>query len=108
MKMVKRWGVMALVALLVLGTMGAALADDTVETETETAKEPLEKDAYEPDALVWAGGLVQFVFYWGYLETGDPPPCEEPKGLGTTSFLPQGPVAAADPALCVPLNVASS
>ena len=28
MKMVKRWGVMTLVALLVLGTMGAALADD--------------------------------------------------------------------------------
>ena len=40
MKVVKRWGIMTLVALLVLGTMGAALADDGVETKE--AKEALD------------------------------------------------------------------
>jgi hypothetical protein len=75
MKMVKRWGVMTLVALLVLGTMGAALADDTVdaETEAETAKEPLEPYTYP--ALEWADGLVQFVFYWGYEDDELPAEC---------------------------------
>jgi hypothetical protein len=84
----KRWGVMTLVALLVLGTMGAALADDTVETETETAKEPLLPDSYAPDLawaevdLEWVDGLVQFVLHWGYddevLGTDDGPECRPP------------------------------
>ena len=85
MKMVKRWGVMTLVALLVLGTMGAALADDDVDaTETETAKETLVPGVYGPElmgrtVLEWVDGLVQFVFYWGYddkvLRTEDGPEC---------------------------------
>jgi hypothetical protein len=109
MKVVKRWGVMTLVALLVLGTMGAALAADDVETETETAKLPLEPDSYAP-YLDWADGLVQFVFYWGYGE-GDPPDCDDPEeGVPTTGSGLFGiggglPVAGVDQEVCVPLNV---
>ena len=62
MKMAKRWGVMTLVALLVLGTMGAALADEPA-TETETTKQAVDVDDYL-EAYEWAGGLTAIVFYW--------------------------------------------
>lgn len=111
MKVVKRWGVMTLAALLVLGTMGAALASDDVETEE--AKEALEPGSYQV-ALDWAGDLVGFVFYWG--SRADPEAaavdvevetfeCESPEPVpGGSIFFP-----ADDPADdlvdCFPLEI---
>ena len=84
MKIVKRWGVMTLVALLVLGTMGAALADEgTTETESEAAKELPEKGEYLP-VLEWADGIVAFVFYWGYGEEDEEPGCDPEETVPTT------------------------
>jgi hypothetical protein len=62
MKMVKRWGVMTLVAVLVLGTMGAALADEGT-TDTEEARKTVDVAAYL-DTYEWAGHLASIVFYW--------------------------------------------
>lgn len=97
MRLVKRWGVMTLVALLVLGTMGAALADDDVETEAETAKDLLEEGSFAP-AVEWAGGLVQFMFYWGYEDDELPAECSDPEagdsglfGLGGSTLVTDGP-----------------
>lgn len=97
MRLVKRWGVMTLVALLVLGTMGAAFASDPGETETETAKEPLEEGSFAP-AIEWAGGLVHFVFYWGYEDDELPAECPDPEagnpglfGLGDPTLVTDGP-----------------
>ncbi|MDH3260601.1 MAG: hypothetical protein OEM84_06465 [Acidimicrobiia bacterium] len=86
MKKMKRWGVMTLVALLVLGSMGAALADDT-----ETAKEPLEPGFAEltmdQELLGDVFDLITFVLYWGDPEQEDwdewqdldePPTCVPP------------------------------
>ena len=98
MRLMKRWGVMTLVALLVLGTMGAALADDVeteaAENEAETAKEALEAGTYP--ALEWADGLVQFVFHWGDFdedpETEAGPKCSAPAAedsAGTYGVLVQ-------------------
>jgi len=83
MKKMKRWGVMTLVALLVLGSMGAALADDT-----ETAKEPLEPGYknldMNPEVLDLAFDVITFVLYWGdpdgdvwddWESLADPPTC---------------------------------
>lgn len=64
MKLVKRWGVMTLVALLVLGSMGAALADDG-DDGTEPAAETLTFGSDDGFALEWAGEVVNFVFHWG-------------------------------------------
>jgi len=102
MKVMKRWGVMTLVALLVLGTMGAALADEDVATE-EAKEAPLPGVAYpEYD---WAIDLAAFVFYWG-LKENDPAVQCEAAGSGapsTGTFLPiPGLVAPVD---CVKLNV---
>jgi hypothetical protein len=102
MSKVKRWGVMTLVALLVLGTMGAAPADEGT-AETAATKEPLEQGSYEfaPD---WANDLVTFVFYWGFDE-GDEPECEDSEVAPSVGTL-FGPVpVGVDPAECVQLNV---
>lgn len=76
MRVMKRWGVMTLVALLVLGSMGAALADDTGEVEDSV--EPIEPGTYEYE---WVEDLVTFVFYWG-LEGEDKPKCEPAESTG--------------------------
>jgi hypothetical protein len=106
MKMVKRWGVMTLVALLVLGTMGAARADDGVETETETTKELLSPGSYVP-ALEWADGLVQFVFFWGEIDDDLCAPEEVVPTTGGGMFGFGGSLAPTDvePVECVQLNV---
>jgi len=62
MKMVKRWGVMTLVAVLVLGTMGTALADEGA-TETEEAKKTVDVAEYLEN-YEWVGNLASIVFYW--------------------------------------------
>jgi hypothetical protein len=103
MSKVKRWGVMTLVALLVMGAMSAAPADEGT-AETEATKEPLEQGSYDfaPD---WANDLVTFVFYWGFDE-GDEPECEDSKvapSVGT--FFGPVPASGVDPAECVQLNV---
>jgi hypothetical protein len=113
MKMVKRWGVMTLVALLVLGTMGAAVADDDVEAES--AKTPLEQGEYEPDLawsedLEWVDDLVQFVFYWGYPENVEATCGDTQESASTTGaglFGIHGGLTVTDevPAVCVSLNV---
>jgi hypothetical protein len=102
MKVVKRWGVMALVILLVLGSMGAALADDA--TESEPVKDPPEAGSYSP-AYDWAADLVAFVFYWGLGESDELPPCDVPDADGAGGmFLP--PVELVEePVECVALNV---
>lgn len=66
MKKINRWGVLALVVLLVLGTMSAALADD----ETEGTEEAAAKVAPGPGSEVWQwlDGMVTFVLYWGSTE----------------------------------------
>ena len=103
MKVVKRWGVMTLVALLVLGTMGAALADDGVETE-ET-KEALEPGDYAT-FLDWADGLVQFVFYWGYQEGEEPDGCVASQTEGWTGMFGLfGPTQVTEAGDCLFLNV---
>jgi hypothetical protein len=113
MKLMKRWGVMTLVALLVLGTMGAALADEDVDVE-ETAKELPQQGIYGPDdgapVLEWADGLVQFVFYWGYsdedLESEAGPKCSAPAaGDSAGMFGLFGPAALTELDDCVLLNV---
>ena len=109
MKMVKRWGVMTLVALLVLGTMGAALADDGVETETETSTELLTPGLYE-FVPAWAQELVTFVFYWGYGEEDEEPGCDPEAIVPTTGgglFGFGGGLVPTDvdPVDCVPLDV---
>jgi hypothetical protein len=94
---------MTLVALLVLGTMGAALADDGVETEE--AKEAPLPGIHVPE-YDWAADLVAFVFYWG-LQDDDPlVECEvaESGPPSTGSFLPI-PGLVALPIECVKLNV---
>lgn len=102
MKAAKRWGVMALVAMLVLGSMGAALADEA--TEPESAKEPPAPGSESPE-YDWAGDLLAFVFYWGLGEGEDPPPCETPEpDPGGSIFFPAGDPAD-DPVECVALNV---
>ena len=99
MRVMKRWGVMTLVALLVLGSMGAALADDTVEPEEE-ATVP-ESGSYQFD---WVDNLVSFVFYWGLAEEDPLPECEPVDGdVGTGTFF--GPVVSVDEAPCIPLKV---
>jgi hypothetical protein len=106
MKIVKRWGVMALVALLVLGSMGAALADDGVDTDP--VKEPLDPSS-EPVEVSWLDDLVDelvtFVFYWG-LEGPPECPTTAPGDLGGGLFgfgtVPDTVEVTAD---CIPLDV---
>ncbi len=110
MKLVKRWGIMALVALLVLGSMGAALADEG--DEPETVEEAVPFGADDGFALEWVGSLVNFVFYWGS-EAGEdglegaPPECvtsgEEP--VAGSIFLP-APDPDEDSGECVALDIA--
>ncbi len=106
MRLMKRWGVMTLVALLVLGTMGAALADEPA-TEADTAKAPPEPDTYVP-IFDWAMGLVDFVFYWGLDEAEEgvaEDDCPVAEASAPTSWLLQELPLAADPPLCVTVNV---
>lgn len=108
MNKMKRWGVMALVAVLVLGTMGAALADDVVETD----KEPLEPGFHElklgptglPDLMF---ELVTFVLYWGDVDwdTIDPPPACEPEDLADDTTQDTAVDAASVNELCEVLDV---
>jgi len=113
MKMVKRWGVMTLAALLVLGTMGAALADEgTAETVSEAATELPEKGEYQP-VLEWPEGLeglVAFVFYWGYGDDPAPDCLDSEEIVPTTGggFFGFGGglvPTAVEPVQCVQLNV---
>jgi len=111
MKIVKRWGVMTLVALLVLGSMGAALADDTTEPETKAAKallDPGSKSVDVPWVNEFVDELVTFVFYWGLGDDEEEPGCDASVsgdlgggmfGFGTVAETVE--VAAA----CIPLNV---
>ncbi|MDR9451808.1 MAG: hypothetical protein RI637_11375, partial [Acidimicrobiia bacterium] len=111
MKVVKRWGIMTLVALLVLGTMGAALADDHVETEE--AKEALDPGS-DQFVLDWAGDLVGFVFYWG--SQADPEAaaveteaealeCESPESVPGSSTFFQVDDPADDLVGCFPIEI---
>lgn len=112
MRLMKRWGVMTLVALLVLGTMGAALANEVeaeaAETEAEVAKEALEPGMYP--ALAWADGLLQFVFFWGYPDgdvgTDDGLDCPAPdSGEPSPIFGFGGAAQVTEVGDCVFLNV---
>jgi hypothetical protein len=105
--MVKRWGVMMLVALLVLGTMGAALADEGDEgVEPEAVEEALEPGSHD-FVLEWAGNLVNFVFYWGLADGTVEAQSEcqssepSPSGFG---FFPPPP--SGDPVDCLQIDVA--
>ncbi len=86
MKMVKRWGVMTLVALLVLGTMGSALADEPT-TETNEPKHAFDVDTYI-EKYIWASQLTSIVFYW----VGEGATCEE-----TEEITPSGIFFIPDP-----------
>ena len=89
MKLVKRWGVMTLVVLLVLGTMGAALADEPT-TEPETTKKTANVGAYL-DAYVWASQLTAIVHYW----VGEGATCGEPEEITPSGmFFSPNPVPA--------------
>ena len=84
MKMVKRWGVMTLAASLVLGSMGAALADEG-PTETETAEVEMTKEPFDPEQYLaeyeWPAELVAMVYSW----FGDGA-CEAPAPTGFGLF----------------------
>ena len=85
MRMVKRWGVMTLVALLVLGSMGAALADEPDDLETD--KKVVEPGLY-PFILDLAEGIVaEVVLHWGQVVA---PSCPETDSVppGGSIFLP--------------------
>lgn len=55
----RRWGIMAVVSLLVLGTMGAALASEPVDGDTA-------EDVVEQGFDSWVTEVFEFVLYWGF------------------------------------------
>ncbi len=81
MKVVKRWGVMTLVVLLVLGTMGAALADEPT-SDDRTHKTPRDAALYLAE-YEWAQELWPIVYYWV-----GPGACAESEPSGFGLFLP--------------------
>lgn len=74
MRRLTRWGIMAVVGLLVLGTMGAALADEPVE------------EAVEPGSVPWALDVFEFVLYWGFDDPAEVDGC----GESDTPAVPPG------------------
>ncbi len=74
MRRLSRCGVLALVLLLILGTMGTVLAEEPAEGTAEEATEKV----VEPGSYLWewADEMVSFVLYWGFGET----PVEEVPG----------------------------
>ena len=103
MRLMKRWGVMTLVALLVLGTMGAALADDDVDAES--AQVVPEEGSY-PFTPEWAKDVVAFVFYWGYGEEaeGEEAEGEEAKAVPGDEVVDCAPVELMDTSILQPVD----
>jgi hypothetical protein len=99
--MIKRWVVMTLVALLVLGTMGAALADEPVEPEEPAAAV---ESGFETDSVTWLSDVVAFVFFWGgFDETEALAECPSEEVVVETMF---GTVVLTEAMPCVLLDVA--
>jgi hypothetical protein len=74
---------MTLVALLVLGSMGAALAEESVDPDEPALAPDPGSETFEIEFLEGLEDFVTFVFYWGF-EEDDVPECEaaEPTGGG--------------------------
>lgn len=81
MILVKRWGVMTLVVLLVLGTMGAALADEPT-SDDRTHKTPRHAALYLAE-YEWAQELTSLVHFWV-----GPGACTDSEPAGFGLFLP--------------------
>jgi hypothetical protein len=99
--MIKRWVIMTLVALLVLGTMGAALANEEAAEleEPAAAVDP----GFETDTVTWLSDVVTFVFFWGgFAETDALAECPTDEVVVETMF---GTVVLTEAMPCVPLDV---
>ncbi len=80
MRKINRWGVLALVVLMVLGTMSSALAAEADPGEEEPAAEVVEPGA---ELWTWAADMVAFVLYWG---VGEPEGDEEAAAAAAEEF----------------------